>query len=277
MLPRPRVVVDVTMYNGEAIMRRRLAYLAPLVDVFVVVEASHTHSGVPKESYFLDTERGRVFAPHTAKVREVRVDAFPAADVPDDPASAAWRREAHQRDAALAALLDIQADCAKQGREMVAVVADVDEVPTAAALCALRTMMPVEPVVHLSMFFMYYSPRMTVLQPWCKAFAISDQALTPATCLTALRTMSPPVAVMPAAGFHFSFFMTPDEVRRKIESFAHREYDTDEVKTRIEANMRVGRDVFGRPGLHFMPTPDVVLRMLPPEFAKPEFDEALTR
>jgi hypothetical protein len=259
-----RMIVDVTMYNGEAIMESRLRYLAPHVDRFVVVEAAHTHAGRRKPGYFIDSRRA-VFEPYN--VVFVRVDDDIAVEAANDE-RAAWVRENRQRDAALGALLDIAAEVGAAAAGLVAVVADVDEVPTADALRALPEMVARHGVVHLEMWFMYYSPATMVQQPWRKAFAIAGRELTAAVGLSALRVTParPADAVMSMAGFHFSYFMTPEEVRRKIESFAHRELDTDEAKARVVENMRAGRDLFGRRHVQLVPTPRAVLCMVPREF-----------
>ncbi len=264
-LPARLPIVDVTTYNGEPIMERRLRYLAPLVDAFVIVEAAHTHAGHRKPAYYFDVN-AKAFEPYASKIKFVRIDSFPPHVV------GAWAREKYQRDAALGVLLAVRAaadaDAAGGRGGLVAVVADSDEVPTADALATLATpgVMHRHPVVHLDMAMMYYSPHTMVQDMWRKAFAVCASVLTPATSLTELRAWDPHAALMPGAGFHLSFFMTPDEVRRKIESYAHREFDTDEVKSRIDANVLAGRDVLGRPGMRLVPTPEAVLLLLPPEF-----------
>jgi hypothetical protein len=49
-------------------------------------------------------------------------------------------------------------------------------------------------------------------------------------------------------GYHMSFFLTVDEIRRKIESFSHQEYNKEEFKTdeHIMKCISTGHDLFDR-------------------------------
>src|SRR3954469_22679122 len=88
----PRIY-DCCLYNGEqAALEIRLHELAPVVDFFVVVEATRTHRGVLKEPHLnvLDPR----FSPFAKKIRHVVVSDTPQTTDPRD-------RERRKRNASI--------------------------------------------------------------------------------------------------------------------------------------------------------------------------------
>ena len=53
---------------------------------------------------------------------------------------------------------------------------------------------------------------------------------------------------MSSGGWHFTFIMTPEGIKGKIESYAHRQYDQDYFKTIEYINKKIasGEDIFNR-------------------------------
>jgi beta-1,4-mannosyl-glycoprotein beta-1,4-N-acetylglucosaminyltransferase len=48
------------------------------------------------------------------------------------------------------------------------------------------------------------------------------------------------------AGWHFSYLGGADQIRHKIESFSHQEYNNDYVKSNIKQFLESNNDVLGR-------------------------------
>lgn len=226
--------VDVFPYDGEPILETRLKLLWNLVDVFVVVEARQTHSGLPKEPAF-DPKK---YAPYASKIRHVVIDEFPPAPPGFGrgkpwirPESAdAWWREMYQRDYFLS--LDLPADATY-------IVSDVDEIPDPYVLATLR----VDGIAHLDMAFLVHRPCWQKGEPWCRAFVSSGK---PARSPTDIRC-SRPVRVVENAGWHCSSFFDVDSQVRKLRHYAHREHagqadDPEAIRRRLET----GKDPYGR-------------------------------
>ena len=263
-------VVDVFCYNGEPIVARRLAYLCAKVTKFIVIEARHTHAGVPKP--FLFTEKHRdVFEPYADKIEFIIIDEFPA--VPPNWAYAlnswirnnvdAWWREAYQRDAAVASLVRL-------GRKhrFIALVCDSDEIPSVEAieyLVAHYDDTARYPAIHLAMRFYYYSWKWTMPEPWHKAFAITDAHVTESTSLTQLRNDTPVALIESDGGWHCSFFMDAATIVEKIHAFAHREFDRPDIvdEERISRCIEAGLDVFGCDAQTLVPTSTTDLAAVP--------------
>ncbi len=62
------------------------------------------------------------------------------------------------------------------------------------------------------------------------------------------RQGSGPISEMIDCGWHLSYFMSLDEIIRKINSFSHIEYNTDEMKNKehIKECLKNGNDLFKR-------------------------------
>ena len=98
----PRVFDCFPFFNELDILEIRLAELDPLVDHFVIVEATRTHTGKPKPLYFADNRKR--YDRYADKIIHVVVD-----DLPSGP-SDHWGREIFQRQAIVRGLGDARPD-----------------------------------------------------------------------------------------------------------------------------------------------------------------------
>ncbi|MBX9778509.1 MAG: hypothetical protein K2Y71_29395 [Xanthobacteraceae bacterium] len=110
----PRVFDCFQFYNEFDVLEIRLAELDPLVDRFVIVEATHTHTGKPKPLFFAEN-RAR-YERYLHKIIHVVVDDLPL----DDPSH--FARDVHQREAIMRGLGDAQPDDR-------IIFSDCDEIP----------------------------------------------------------------------------------------------------------------------------------------------------
>lgn len=51
---------------------------------------------------------------------------------------------------------------------------------------------------------------------------------------------------IPNAGWHFSYLGGIDRIKEKLQAYSHAENDNDEVKAKLEQNIKAGKDIFGR-------------------------------
>jgi beta-1,4-mannosyl-glycoprotein beta-1,4-N-acetylglucosaminyltransferase len=110
----PRVFDCFPFFNELDILEIRLAELDPLVDYFVIVEATRTFSAKPKALHFADN-RSR-YGRYADKIIHVVVDDMPL-DAPTH-----WDRETHQREAIMRGLGGAHPDDR-------IVISDCDEIP----------------------------------------------------------------------------------------------------------------------------------------------------
>ena len=227
--------IDCVLFNGEPITKLRLAYLAPVVDVFYICEARYTHQGARKDILYTDTCR-EWFAPYADKVKFV---------VYEEP----YRHENYERahrDFPVAAIL------ANEKGPYILSGCDIDELPD------LRTMPPKEDIyrlcsqggcVRMAQEFYYYHFGWRLTEMWTAPFFLNDTLLAKAQSLQRFRYHNPRVTVATIqCGWHFSYFQSIAEIQRKLESFCHSEYNKDTYKNpaHIRACIAAGKDLFLR-------------------------------
>ncbi|MHC4316254.1 MAG: hypothetical protein ACYSW3_27740 [Planctomycetota bacterium] len=69
------MINDCFMFFDELMLLEiRLKELDPVVDRFVLVEATHTHSGKPKRLYYDEVKDNEIFAPFKDKITHLTYD-----------------------------------------------------------------------------------------------------------------------------------------------------------------------------------------------------------
>lgn len=266
-------VLDCFPYNGELVAAFRVAYLYNVVDEFIIIEARETHSGNIKKQ--LQFEKNRAdFERYMDKITYLVIESFPKPDsvwmnkVPQrfshwmsENAYSSWWREMYQREYGERYIYNTyiaKEDTTITNKSAFVVhCSDADEIPSKDAIIFSRNMYPhfSEVPIYLEMDFYYYNFRWSKKQKWYYAFIVNDQYLRNAfnvtaviSCFNEARIGSQRDRIIPNAGWHCSYFASKDDLRRKLESFAHRECDKDEYKTDefLHACISKGKDIAGR-------------------------------
>lgn len=245
-------------FNELELLEVRLEELSPVVDRFVIAEATRTHSNQPKPLHF--AENRERFARHLPKIIHVAVD-----DCPDT--SDAWAIEKFQRDAVARGLAGCKPDD-------IVLNSDVDEIPRAEAIRELvrRMRFRTDPWARLRSSvlrqtwlvrlvrnaFKKHHPLVWVLQhrqfyhfldcasesvPWWDGTrAVFHRDFTRARDLRSWKGRR-----LANAGWHFSYMGGAERVREKLRAFAHQEYNKPEFVDlhRVEEALRQGRWALG--------------------------------
>ncbi|PWC87975.1 hypothetical protein TSH100_08775 [Azospirillum sp. TSH100] len=208
-IPAARRIFDCCTYFKEAeILEIRLAELHDVVDGFVVVEATRTHSGEPKALTF--GEHRERFRPYMDKIRYVVVDELVG--------TFSWQREAYQRDAILRGLDGCRDD------DMV-IVSDVDEILRREVVERLRGGGPAFDTVftaELDLFF--YRLNCRFARDWRAAGAAPFRVIRQ-TGPNAVRYLAKQGIghVIRDAGWHFSWMGGLERFSAKLNAYAHQE------------------------------------------------------
>ena len=208
--PASRRMFDCsTFFNEAEILEVRLAELYDVVERFVVVEATHTHSGEPKALTFGDHHER--FRPYMDKIRYVVVDEFVG--------TFSWQREAYQRDAILRGLDGCRDD------DMV-IVSDVDEILRREVVERLRGGGPAFDTVfttELDLFF--YRLNYRFARNWRAAgaapFRFIRQIGPNAVRYLAKQDIG---HIIRDAGWHFSWMGDLNRFAAKLNAYAHQEH-----------------------------------------------------
>ncbi len=147
----------------------------------------------------------------------------------------------------------------------VVIVSDADEILRPLALHTLRGMYSnlrngnYRGVVHLEMDFFYYNFQWLKPFAWINAFAMTGELFEGITATELLRHRN--VEVQPAfqlnnAGWHLSYFMDPEEMARKLNSFSHQEYNRARFRARewIDLCVSHGVDLLNRTSEGLVPS-----------------------
>ncbi|WP_049975844.1 hypothetical protein [Azospirillum sp. B506] len=208
--PASRRVFDCcTFFNEAEILELRLAELYDVVERFVVVEATHTHSGEPKALTFGDHHER--FRPYMDKIRYVVVDELVG--------TFSWQREAYQRDAILRGLDGCRDD------DMV-IVSDVDEILRREVVERLRGGGPAFDTVftaELDLFF--YRLNYRFARNW-RAAGAAPFRFVRQTGPNAVRYLAKQDIghLIRDAGWHFSWMGDLKRFAAKLNAYAHQEH-----------------------------------------------------
>lgn len=256
-----RMIYDCfSFFNELDLLEIRLNTLDSVVDKFVLVESTLTHTGNPKPLYY--TENKKRFEKFKDKIIHIVIDEFPS--FPDATnREMAWIRENIQRNAILRALPQSARD------NDYLIIADLDEIPRTEAV---KEAITYNGVTHLSLNMYYYfvnyknytnpiwngGPQILPLSFLKTAIPNNEDLLYPIDW-RANNKMTPsvirflkPTNIIKNAGWHFSYCGGVEAVITKIKSIAHTENDTDEntladtVSKRIQAGISPfnGKDRF---------------------------------
>ena len=218
------------VYNELDLCEIRFNVLKDVVDKFVVVEGTLTHTGKPKPLYF--NENKERFAAFKDKIIHVIVDDFPEPPAGYTERDASWMREDWQRNAIKRPLKEVA-----QSDDLI-LLSDVDEIPApeSVRLCAEKCK---GVVVFEQMLCNYYVNFVSYTTPvWLGTKAarwkVFNDPLTyakmePNPCLdeftnrgataSRLRIMQAPRRLK-HAGWHFSYLGGAKEIVKKISSIA---------------------------------------------------------
>lgn len=249
------MVIDcIPFFNELDILKLRLHILDPLADRFVIEEATHTFSGLPKDLCF---EKNReMFEEFLPKITYLVVD-----NSPEEIST--HERDKFQKNALAKALTDAS-------DEDVLILSDVDEIPNPAVLQELVKRFDPDKIYHLAQRNFYCYLNMEEVsgnllsitgefpgverRMWLgtKVFAKKN---IPESGIIDLREISPedPRSVRVAdGGWHFGYMGSCHEtdvsrrVGTKVVAAAHQEYNTEDVLAEVKDRLILGEDIFGR-------------------------------
>ncbi len=237
-----------TFFNEMDLLEIRLNELYPVVDYFVIVEATRTFQKKPKPLYF--QENRKRYEAFKDKIIHVVVDQYPTFfskfRVPKT-----WDYENSQREHILKGLVG----AAPEDR---IIIGDVDEIPLATAVADGKNIS--KPCVfeqYLCFYYLnnvcaYYGHGNVLLNRegfgfWRGSVMLSKKDIKTVKKARLLRDkVADDVKIMPKSGWHFSFLGGTDHIIKKIESWSHAEFNNEKYKNRdyIESSIRSGKSIF---------------------------------
>lgn len=254
--------IDTFLFNGDWITKLRLEYLYNFVDYFYIVESRYTFSGTRKETLYVET-CSDWFEPYKNKVRIIVNEKSP---LPNP-----WDEEQAQRDLVTHVVLADAGD-----KEFSLCVCDCDEIYDISKLPSKEEMLANKTAViypEMDLYYYRFTHRVQIENPWTMPFIIHSELLHSEPSLNRIRVNKqihdvPVTPRMIKSGWHFSFFLSIEDIQRKIRSFAHTEFNVPHITDRsgIQQRIRDGLDVFSRVNLNIAIEP--MGDQFPPLFKK---------
>lgn len=240
-----KIIDCFTFYNELKMLSFRLKELNNVVDHFVLVEATLTHSGQPKELIYQNNKH--LFEEYNHKIVHVVVD-----DMPTDTShmAQAWDREHHQR------------DCIVRGVEQLDVkdtdiilVSDCDEIPDPELLNQIKhngfnifkqdsnnkflfqanhnnKETYNNELFGLKQDHYYYNIHCKCAEKnvWYFSRILTYKKLLEIGGPQKVRMYDVGTSFYSNAGWHFSYFGGVDRIIKKIESFCHQDLNQEQFK-----------------------------------------------
>jgi len=229
------MIFDCFMFFDElTLLEIRLKELAPVVDKFVLVEATHTHSGKPKRLYYDEAKDNEVFAPFKDKIIHIVYDKPMEAD--------RFANDRNQRNYIAEGLKDARPD------DLI-IVTDLDEIINHQTIELMRQY-PEPGRLVMKLFYYYFNCRANQEWSWAASCRFRDFPGADTLRMTGVAEFT---RVYVNTGWHFSYLVKPENIPKKLEAFAHAEFDTDYHKNteRLKKCVAENGDIFERPGMKF--------------------------
>ncbi|MDR0949124.1 MAG: hypothetical protein LBM69_06385 [Lachnospiraceae bacterium] len=238
IVTRKTIYSAFPFYNELDLLDFRLQVLSPVVDYFVVVEATHTFTGKSKPLYYQENKHR--FRRYANKIIHVCVDELPAGGNP-------WDMDYFQRNAIMRGLTKAKPDD-------IILLSDCDEIANPSTVLKLYNMDLSKPLsIPLCMCY-YYMNCLNVTAPyWYRCKAVAYQTLLSSTPQEmrmfelSAENLKESDSLYP--GWHLSYLNGVKGIQDKMNAFAHQEYNTEEYvgAEHLQDCIANGKDFIGRP------------------------------
>lgn len=244
----------IPFFNELDILKMRLHILDPIVDQFIIEEATVTFSGEPKELCF--EKNKELFHEFLPKIKYIVVDNSPVN-------TTTHLRDKFQKNALVKGLADAK-------DEDVILLSDVDEIPNPEVLKEIIANFDPEKIYHLAqrMFYCYLNMEEVsgkllsitgefpgVKQKLWLGTKVFSKRSIPEKGIIELREASVTDANavrVPNGGWHFGYMGSKGEknvarrIGTKVIAAAHQEYNDSVLLAEAADRLILGQDMFGR-------------------------------
>jgi beta-1,4-mannosyl-glycoprotein beta-1,4-N-acetylglucosaminyltransferase len=226
-------------FNELDLLEIRLNILAEVVNKFVLVEADRTFTNKEKPFYFEENkERYRQFFD---KITHIKISEYP--ETKD-----AWDMEQYQRN-------QIVRGIARCSLDDIILISDLDEIPnpeiiedykeTGSGVCKLKQF-------HFDYFLNYQ--RCGENKYWYPAKIARYTDVISNNYTPQMIRSKNDIKAIKNGGWHFSFLGGIENIKYKIRSFAHQEWNNENyINDQIEYKIRMGLDLFDRKDRRLIP------------------------
>ncbi len=203
-------------FNELDLLEIRLNILDPYVDFFVIGESTETFSGKPKPLYYAENKDR--FAKWNHKIIHHVIG--------NHEASTAFERAAFQKDSIRQALVGLK-------DEDIVYYGDLDEI--------WKPQVVGDEIYKLRQICYTYYLNNQSSEDWKGTNVCKYKNLPNLNDMRANHNH-----ILNDGGWHFTNMGGPEAVLKKIEAYDHQEFNTPEIKAKIEKRMKANKDYVGR-------------------------------
>jgi len=236
------MIIDTFLFCNELdMLEKRLEYLYDTVDLFLIVEADHTFVGNYKPLHFLFNQAR--FKPYLNKILycPYNVD-LSRYDFTTHNKEEFFKVEIDQRNY-------IGEMLARFPNDTLVILSDLDEIPTKhklpEAINGLNFNGFDVVVIKCDMFYYNFNQKQVI--PWWGPIVCRNSYIQKYNAQWA-RSNRVYNAALNNAGYHLGYWGDPNNIKYKIENFAHQEYNKEEFTNveNIAQRIATGTDIFSR-------------------------------
>lgn len=244
-----RKLIDVFIFFNEVdLLKIRLEFLGPYVDHFVISEANCDFSGKPKnfilsESFIKTLPYGHKIILHHEKINFKNPSwLFKRARYIGRKAKFLWKIQDAQRNSTLKPL--------KQFNEQDSIIfGDLDEFPNESSIHLLKTQHLLSESFSCTQQLFYYNLRTLAMTTIWHGSIFTTLKKFRVTLPHKIRSMRDDLPHLKDAGWHFSYFMSPEKINQKVNAIGKVEkisnYSALEASD-IEKKIQAQKDIFDR-------------------------------
>ncbi len=254
-------VYDIfTLFNELDLLEMRLTILDSVVDYFVIVEATETFSGKPKPLYYEENKQRfkkwhhKIIyhvtrdVPKDPEELKARLSTNPSLSELDKqiindsltsdniaPGAIHWFKEFYQKESIKKALVGLN------DNDM-CFVGDIDEIWNPHMIIDYTQ----SDIFKLRQKVYAYFLNNRSSEPWAGTLVTQYKNIKHA-CLNHLRTVRKTHYIyLKDGGWHFTNMGGADQIRKKLESYGHQEYNNSTIKSDLENKILQNKDFIGR-------------------------------
>ena len=228
------LILDNFLYNGEPIIYFRLKYLYDYVDKFIIVENIYTHSGIKKDDYFYNKNK-ELFKEFEEKIIFIPMNEYlpTGEDYIKTVNIINYVRYIELKDSWISEIYHryyIQKKLKEMFNEpYIIFVCDVDEIPKKQLYNYVKNDYDkLDNGVHLEMIYLLYGFNLKKKNLWYHPFVINNNGAN-SICFSLVRLTNLNIYYK-NIGWHISYYSSVKEIKRKLHSFTHTEFDLDKYK-----------------------------------------------
>jgi beta-1,4-mannosyl-glycoprotein beta-1,4-N-acetylglucosaminyltransferase len=256
-----KVTDSFIFFNELDILEIRLNTLDPIVDKFILVESTVSHSGKQKPLFYQENKnkfekfnhkivhcivedtpnsfeeaQKRLMSPKDELEKNILMHCLTTSNVPYGECQ--WLREFYQHESVRRGML-----MAELQDDDICFVSDVDEIwnPSLKYITDDFGVYKLRQHVHMAFLNLRSS------EDWLGTYYTKYRNIKNASANhfdTVARTKH---NIVENGGWHFTYQGGLEKIKTKLENFGHQEYNNDQVKNLIQDRLDRGMDVLGRP------------------------------